>query len=142
MCVDANGLPITLTTDSAQTSEYNTALPTIDGICVPDRPLHPKKRPDALVADKGHDADWLRDDLRRRGITPYIPKRRRRGETKEPVYNATIKPFYEKRYVVERTFSWLGWNRRLLVRYEHDDQNYEAFAIIACIMVCLRRVLQ
>lgn len=140
--MDANGLPVTLTTVSAQTSEYNTAIPTINSISIPDRPLHPKKRPYALVADKGHDAAWLREALRRKGIRPQIPKRRKLGETGEPVYNATMKDVYKRRYVVERTFSWLGWNRRLLVRYEYDDKNYEAFTIIACFMVCLRRVLQ
>lgn len=139
--MDGNGLPITLTTESAQKSEYNTALPTIDTICIPDRPLHPRTRPRELVADKGHDAAWLREALRARGIKPTIPKRRKPGQVEEPVYNQKIRPTYEKRYVVERTFAWLGFNRRLLVRYEHDDQNHEAFFIIACIMVCLRRVL-
>jgi transposase len=142
MCVDAAGIPITLQTASAQVSEYNTALPTVNSINVPDRPLHPRKLPEALVADRGHDAKWLRLALRKKGIKPQIPKRRKPGETEEPAYNTTIKDAYKNRYVVERTFSWLGWNRRLLVRYEYDDQNYEALIVIACIMICLRRVLQ
>ena len=135
------GCPSPLQLRVPKPQKYNTAIPTIDGICVPDRPLHPRKRPDGLVADRGHDAKWLRDDLRARGIRPYIPKRRRQGETTEPSYNATIADIYKRRYVIERTFAWLGFNRRLLVRYEYDDQNYEAFFNIACIMICLRRVL-
>ena len=31
-----------------------------------------------LLADRGYDADWFRDALRTRGITPCIPPRRSR----------------------------------------------------------------
>ena len=31
-----------------------------------------------LAADKGYDVDWLRADLRKRGITPVIPGKRGR----------------------------------------------------------------
>ncbi len=31
-----------------------------------------------LIADKGYDADWLRTDLRTKGITPVIPGTRAR----------------------------------------------------------------
>ena len=36
------------------------------------------KRIEALLADKGCDADWLRSDLRRKGITSIIPGKRGR----------------------------------------------------------------
>ncbi|MFV0291883.1 MAG: transposase, partial [Paracoccus sp. (in: a-proteobacteria)] len=32
-----------------------------------------------LLADRGHDADWLRDALKNRGINPCIPGRKSRG---------------------------------------------------------------
>jgi IS5 family transposase len=34
-----------------------------------------KDLPDAdyLLADKGYDADWFREELRQRGVKPYIP---------------------------------------------------------------------
>ena len=31
-----------------------------------------------MLADRGYDADWFRDDLRARGITPCIPPRKNR----------------------------------------------------------------
>ena len=31
--------------------------------------------------------------------------------------------FYRRRYKVERTFSWLGNNRRLVVRWERDVEH-------------------
>jgi transposase len=43
---------------------------------------------------------------------------------------------------VERTFAWLGNYRRLLVRYERSLVVYEGFFTIACIMICLRKLLK
>ncbi len=42
---------------------------------------------------------------------------------------------------IERTISWLGAYRRLPIRWERQDDMYEAFVMIACSMFCLRRVL-
>lgn len=139
---DKQGIPLSGLLESAQISEFNLALPTIDSVAVPRRPLHPKRRPEKLCADKGYDAKWLREELRRRHIQPYIPKRRKQGEQEEPAYNERIKPYYQNRWVVERTISWLGWFRRLVIRWERSIVTYQAFFNLACIMICLRRVLQ
>ena len=139
--VDGNGIPLSLNTESAQISEFRLALPTIDAVEVPDRPLHPRKRAALLVADKGYDAQWLREAIRERNIKPKIPKRRRKGQADEPHYNQAMTEYYRTRWIVERTISWLGAYRRLLIRWERQDDLYEAFVMIACSMFCLRRVL-
>lgn len=138
---DKHGIPLALLTDSAQKSEFKLAEPTIDAVTVPRRPLHPKKRPGMLCADKGYDSKKLRKRLRQRGIQPVIPKRRKKGAKQEPHYNQTIKHIYSQRWIVERTIAWLGWNRRLITRWERYDYMYQAFIHVACIMLCLRRVL-
>lgn len=140
--VGGSGIPLAGLVASAQESEYNLALPTVDGVSVPTRPQHDKKRPKELTADRGYDAKWLRKALRKRGITPYIPKRKKPGSSEEPTYNTTIKPKYRKRWVVERTFAWLGWNRRLTVRWDRYQTMYQAFFNVACLMICLREVLK
>lgn len=139
LAVDGNGIPLVATAESAQKSEVKLALDTIDGISVERRPLHPKKRPKILVADKGYDADWLRNELLRRNIRSKIPKRRKKGESEEPQYNEAIRPYYRTRFIVERTIAWLGAQRRLITRYEHDENNYQAFITLSCILICLRR---
>ena len=78
LAVDGTGIPLTFLTESANISEFKLAIQTMDTISVATRPLHPKRRPETLVADKGYDAGWLRRDMRRRGIIPYIPKRRKK----------------------------------------------------------------
>jgi len=142
LAVDGSGIPLNLLTEAANISEYRLALQTMDGIAVASRPLHPKKRPDALVADKGYDAGWLRKALTRRRITPYIPKRRKKGQSEEPSYNTTIHSMYQTRWIVERTNAWLQNYRRITVRWDRDADAYEGFIELACILICLRRVLR
>ena len=138
--VDGTGIPLTILTEAANISEYNLALQTIDQISVEKRPLHPKKRPDSLIADRGYDAKWLRTAIRSRNITPYIPKRRKPGQEEQPFYNTKIKSHYATRWIVERTNAWLQNYRRITVRWDHNCDNYEPFIELACILICLRRV--
>ena len=140
LAVDGQGVPLTILTEAANISEFKLALETIDQISVEKRPLHPKKRPNSLVADKGYDAGWLREALRARSITSYIPKRRKKGEKEEPAYNKKIQYQYSNRWVVERTNAWLQNYRRITVRWDRNCDNYEAFIELACILICVRRV--
>jgi len=139
--VDEDGVPLTIGVESAQKAEVKLALQTIDKVSIETRPNHPKKRAKKCVADKAYDAKWLREALRKRRITPKIPKKRKKGQQDEPSYNRRVAEYYRERWIVERTISWLGAYRRLLIRWEHDDDVYEGFVTIACIMICLRKVL-
>ena len=127
---------------SAQISEYRLALPVVDAIAIPLRPLHPLKRPQKLIADRGYDADWLRKALRQRGIKSIIPQRRKPNTNIVPKVNGRIKKDYVKRWVIERTFAWLSWFRKLVVRWERNHLIYEGFLKLACILICLRGVLK
>ena len=142
MVTDAYGIPLSHITTSASISEFKLILPALDKVHVEKRPLHIQKRLKVIVADKGYDAKWVRDAIRRKGMSPKIPKRRRRGQTEEPTYNEKVKPYYRKRWIVERTFAWLGNYRRVVTRYERLLCNYQAFFHLACIMICLNKVLQ
>jgi transposase len=140
LLVDGTGIPLNFLTEAANISEYKLALATIDGISVAGRPLHPRKHPEQLVADKGYDAAWLRRAIRNRNMKPYIPKRRKRGQKEEPQYNEKIKPMYATRWIVERTNAWLQNYRRITIRWDRSADTYEAFIELACILICLRRL--
>lgn len=142
LVTDKCGIPLTGMLSSASTSEYNLLFPTLSTLSIEKRPCHPIKKTKALIADKGYDAQWVREELQAKGITPYIPKRRKRGEIMEPKYNDRIKPFYRTRWIVERTISWLGNYRRLLIRWERYLSTYRGFFQLACIMICLNWVLK
>lgn len=102
-------------------------LPLVDAIPpIAGKPGAPRRRPDALHAERAYDSHLHRMLLWRRGIEPVIAKRRRpHGSGLGRV-----------RWVVERTISWLHGFRRLRVRYERRDDMHEAFMSLACAVIC------
>jgi len=45
-----------------------------------------------------------------------------------------------RRWVVERTFSWFGRNRRLAKDFENLAESLLAFVTLACIQIAIRRL--
>ncbi len=68
---DANGRPISFFITAGQVSDYTGAAALLDEL--------PKAK--WLLADRGYDADWYRDALQAKGITPCIPGRKSRNKT-------------------------------------------------------------
>ena len=50
------------------------------------------------------------------------------------------RPFLAKRWIVERTFAWLGQNRRLSKDYERLAESSEAFIYVAMSRLMVRRL--
>ncbi len=46
----------------------------------------------------------------------------------------------KRRWVVERTLSWLHQFRRLRVRYDRRADIHEAFLTLACAIICWRQL--
>jgi transposase len=46
---------------------------------------------------------------------------------------------YERRWIVERFFSWIQWQRRLLVRWEYYPHNFLGFVQLAALCILLKR---
>ncbi len=115
LVVEGQGLPLGVLVESAQKAEVRLAESTLAQVKVTRRVGRPRTRPKELVADRGYDSEALRRRLRARGIKPCIPRRRnarpRRG--RKPDLSG-----YRQRWVVERTFAWLGGFRRLVVRWK------------------------
>jgi transposase len=130
LMTDGQGLPVSAFTTSAQYAEVNT-IETLVDIQVAG------KRPARLLYDKAADADWLREALRRRGIEQITPHRR--GRRKPPQQDGRSLRRYKKRWKIERTISWLFYQRRLLVRHEFHAHLFEGFLHLACMMLCLNR---
>ncbi|MFE1050657.1 transposase, partial [Streptomyces olivaceus] len=47
-----------------------------------------------------------------------------------------------RRWVIERTMSWLTGYRRLSPRYERDHRNYLAFLGLAAALCCYKRLVR
>ena len=145
LVADADGTPIGFRLAGADEAEVQLAEPTLATVRVPraGRPGRPRTRPAQVVADRGYDAKRLRRALRRRGIRTCIPRIRRprhlRPKGRPP---AAPRADYARRWIVERTFAWLGTFRRLLVRHERLLGVYRGFCFLALTLICLRRLLK
>ena len=72
-------------------------------------------------------------------MTSYEPHVRQIGEEKlDPA--AGRKKLPARRWVVERTISWLNRCRGILVRYEKKAQNYLGVVQLACALLWYRRL--
>ena len=137
--VDGQGIPLGNYLDSASPAEVTLLEKTIDQIAVPRRGRgRPRKKPKRIIADKAYDSDPLRKRLARRGMELICPYRSNNKEQK--YYDGRKLRRYKRRWKVERTFAWLGNNRRLVVRWDHDIMVYDAFFHVACLLITLRRL--
>jgi putative transposase len=102
---------------------------------------------DAGYNGEGKGKDWVEKTLGWTAeIVQHPPKRRRVWAPKDAVIDWTkILPppgfrVLPRRWVVERTFAWLGQNRRLSKEYERRCETSEAFILVAMSRLMLRRL--
>jgi transposase len=141
LVVDGNGLPLGFRLASANRHEVKLAVPTLETVRVARQGRgRPKQRLEELVTDKAYDSKRFRQWLRSKGIKPTIPSYER-GARKRPKRGHPVKVGvgYQERWMVERTFAWLGSFRRLLVRHERYLSTFRAFFLLAFVLISLRR---
>jgi transposase len=140
--VDGAGTPLGVHLDSASPQEITLLKTTLENVSVrrSHRPGRPRMKPERLVLDRGYDSNPLRGWLESIGIEPIIPATRAHPYATHQDGRKLRR--YRHRWIVERTFAWLGWFRRLLIRHERLLTTYTAFFHVACAMIVLKRVLQ
>jgi putative transposase len=106
---------------------------TIESIVV-ERPEPSAAKPQNLCLDKGYDNPTGRQAVQNAVYEPHI---RRIGEEKYDQKKKKTLP--ARRWVVERTFSWLQKCRALLVRYDKKPANYLGLIQLACSLLWFRR---
>lgn len=125
-------MPLAAHTTAANTHDVTQLLTLVDAIPpIAGKVGRPRRRFDALVADRGYDSQAHREALWDRDIYPMIARRNTRHGSGLGVL----------RWVVERTISWLHQFRRLRIRYERRADIHDAFLKIGCILIC-HRMLQ
>ncbi|CAA9587475.1 Mobile element protein [uncultured Synechococcales cyanobacterium] len=92
----------------------------------------PKHRSRYLVGDKAYSSQEIRQQLRRSGTTPIIPKRN--NEKRRGRFNRGL---YRERNRVERLINRLKHYRRIATRYEKYAINYLAMLMICAIRLWL-----
>jgi len=91
-------------------------------------------QPKVLLADKGYDADFIREDMEQRGGVAVIPTKRNRKQ-QIPVDGY----IYALRNRVERCFNKLKNARRLATRYDKTAESYLGFIQIVSIKLWMRQ---
>lgn len=108
--MDANCTPLGLILTGSNCHDSGMLAATLDAVpgVRTGRRGRPRRRPDKLNADKGHDHRRCRRECPARSITP--------GITRRGIENREHLGRY--RWIVERTLAWLARFRRLIIRYE------------------------
>ncbi len=131
---DRRGAPLSVVVTAANTHDKTVALETLDSIII-ERPEKLVYRIHHLCLDKGYDyADVIAGVLAR----DYILHLKQRGQDDQAIDGA--KKYPARRWVVERTHSWMNRFRRLLVRWEKKVENYKAMLHVACVLILYRLV--
>ena len=121
-----------LAVDGANRHDMKLVRATVDSLPVP-RPAPSPDQPQGMCLDKGYDFDEVRRTLDEFGFTAHI---RSRGEEAKAIKREA--GFKARRWVVERSHSWLNRFRRILVRWDKSPDNYIAFLHFACALTALR----
>lgn len=129
--VDRHGMPLAVSTHAANHHEVTLVQLTFDFYMI-------EAKPDILIGDKAYDSDRLDSELREQGIEMIAPHKNNR--VKRATQDGRRLRRYERRWIVERFFAWIQWQRRLLCRWEYYTQNFLGFVQLACINMLLKRI--
>jgi transposase len=89
-----------------------------------------------LCADAGYKGAPASNAAVERDYKPHIKQRREEAHEK-----LTTPGFKARRWVVERTHSWINRFRKLLVSFEKTETSYVALLYLACAMICWRQTV-
>ena len=88
-----------------------------------------------LLADRGYDADWIRELAMKKGAWANIPPKRNRSN---PI---NFSPYlYRDRNRIERFFNRAKNSRRVATRYDKLIESFAAFVLLASIRIWIRFV--
>lgn len=118
--------------DGANRNDMKLVEATLQAIVI-ERPKVTPEQPQNMSMDKGYDYPVVRELVDAWGYTAHI---RSRGE--EITAKEQVPGYRARRWVVERTHSWMNRFRRLLVRWEKDADNYLAMLHLACAWITFR----
>lgn len=139
---EAAGIPVGLPIEGANRHDMELVATTLASVpqSIQDKRwehLAAAEQEQGLCLDAGYDDDEVREIASEFGYTTHIRHIRSRGGEKK----AKEAGKKARRWVVERTQSWLNGYRRLLVRWEKKGRNYLALLHFACALITWNRCL-
>jgi transposase len=139
LLTEAAGIPVGLEIEGANRHDMKLVAATLASVPqeIEDKrldDLKDRQGGQGLCMDAGYDYDEVHEIAEAFGYTTHI---RSRGEEK----TAQEAGKQARRWVVERTHSWLNRFRRLLIRWEKKARNYLAMLHFACAIITWNRAL-
>jgi len=128
--VDRHGLPLAVSTHAANHHEVTLVQLSFEFYMI-------EAKPENLIGDRAYDSDKLDEELRKEGIEMIAPHKSNRVRAKTQDGRRLRR--YQRRWIVERFFAWMQWQRRLLVRWEYYPTNFLGFVQLAAICILLRQ---
>ena len=123
MAVDSYGLPIHFLITGGEVHDCKAAPQLVS-----ESPLS-----EYVIADRGYDSENLRDQIRKKGAIPMIPRKK----------NSTVGnddmdwSLYKYRHLVENIFARLKHFRAIATRYDKLKRNFEGALALVCAFLWL-----
>ena len=139
LLVDQSGAPLSVVLTGANRHDKVAAVELIVSMCL-KRCAHNEQH---LCADKAYDASDVREFASSAGYTTHIKVNPRKKDSTESSDQSPQQkdshgePHPARRWVVERTISWLTKRRSLRTRWSKKAQNWLALIQLACAHVLL-----
>jgi putative transposase len=140
LLVDGRGAPISIVLTAANRHDKVSAIELICSVVT----RSPAQKEQHLCADKAYDSDDLREFLASAGYEAHIKVNPRRkglaegGEAKHSPNDGSSKRIHPaRRWIVERTISWLVKRRSLRTRWSKKAENWLALVQLACAHILL-----
>ena len=118
--------------DGANRNDFKMVRETIKSIPI-KRPRPRARKRQGMCMDKGYDYKEVRKLLKRFGFTAHV--RSRGQETRDLKKKAGQRA---RRWVVERTHSWMNRFRAILIRWSKRADTYLALLHFACGIIAWR----
>jgi transposase len=136
LLTEAAGVPVGLAVAGANCVDFKLARPTIDSVPVA-RPEPGESGPQGMCLDRGYDYLEVWELLEEFGFTAHVAIRDGGGTTNsQPVKRKARHK--ARRWVVERTHSWMNRFRGILIRWNKKPENYLALLHLVCAAITYR----
>lgn len=129
--VDTLGFPIEIVISAANVSEK-------EGLRLVYEKIKPRHRPKVIFADQGYVSEELEAELRRDGVKLEIVRKNVNPTAEEKKKRGFA--IGAKRWIVERSFAWLGKFRRFSKDYELILTSSKALILMAFGKILLQRI--
>jgi putative transposase len=138
MLTDGAGMPLSVAIEGTNRHDAKLLVATLEGLMVARCAWKKEDEQQHMCLDAAYDSEPVREELKEGGNVPHIcPADKKEREREGAVHRHGGRA---RRWVVERTHSWLNRSRRLPVRWEKKAENYLVFIQLARAQLILFKI--